>query len=130
MKIVGLEIKKVEIGKFFPKESKVELKISYNDGSDREIFNIVDVKDTQQAAESIIGNLKKIIKNLHKQEENEGPIMGTFLNIVIKGEDEFIRETAKFIETIGIKMEEINNKKDAEGYLDIIRDFKNLKLEF
>jgi hypothetical protein len=52
------------------------------------------------------------------------------MNIVIKEEDEVISKTSKFIHNIGIKIEEIKGKKDAEGYLDMIRELKSLKIDF
>ena len=131
MKIVSLEIKKVEIGKFFPKKNEVELHIFFNDGADKEIFKTIDVNDGGHAGEEILADLRKIIKNIHKKDiKEEELIIENFLNIVVKQEDRFIEETAKFIEKIKIKMEEIKNKKDADGYMDMIREFKNLKLKF
>ena len=50
MKIISLEIKKIEIGKFFPKENKVELSIFFNDGADKEILKVVDMSDPEIAA--------------------------------------------------------------------------------
>jgi hypothetical protein len=41
-----------------------------------------------------------------------------------------IKEISKFIQKIGMELEKVNGKKEAEGYLDIIRGIKNLKLEF
>tara|TARA_Y100000294_G_scaffold178065_1_gene207095 strand:- start:310 stop:711 length:402 start_codon:yes stop_codon:yes gene_type:complete len=130
MKIVSLEIKKVEIGKFFPKKNEVELHIFFNDGHDKEIFKVVNVGDGEHASEEILADLRKIIKNIHKKDiGEEESIIGNFLNIVVKGEDKFAEETAKFIEKVKIKMEEIMNKKDADGYINMIREFKSMKLE-
>ncbi len=47
MKIVSLDIKKIGIGKFFPKEDKVELDINFNDGVDKEILKVVDMSDPE-----------------------------------------------------------------------------------
>ena len=69
MKIVSLEIKKIGIGKFFPKEDKVELDIFFYDGSDKEIFKIIETSNPENAAESILTDLRKIEKNIHKNSE-------------------------------------------------------------
>ena len=129
MKIVGLEIKKIGIGKFFPKDGKAELCIMFNDGDDKELLKTVDVSDSAGAAENILIDLRKMEKEIHKIYE-EGSIMDNFVNVVIKDEDELIKEISGFIQRVGIKIEEINNKKEAEGYINIIRELKNMKLEF
>ena len=129
MKIVSLEIKKIGIGKFFPKKNEVELQIFFNDGADKEIFKTVDVNDFEKSTEEIILEMRRIEKEIHKN-DNEGTIIDNYINIVVKDEDVLIKEISKFIQKVGIKMEEITNKKEAEGYLDKIREFKSLKLEF
>ena len=129
MKIVSLEVKKVGIGKFFPKKNEAELQIAYNDGADKEILKTVDIADPEGSAESILTDLRKMTKEIHKNDK-EGTIIDNFVNIVVKNEDELLKEISKFIQKVSIKIEEINSKKEAEGYLDMIRELKNLKLEF
>jgi len=130
MKIISLEIKKVSIGKFFPRESKVELDIFFNDGSDKEILKIVDVSDAEGSAESILADLRKMEKNIHKNSEARSSIVENFINIVVKNENETIKEIARFIQKVGARMEEIKSKNVAEGYLDRIRQLKSLKVDF
>ncbi|MAH33046.1 hypothetical protein CL615_01515 [archaeon] len=129
MKIIGIEFKKISIGNFFPKQNKVELNISFNDGSDKEISKTIDISTPEESAEDILTDLRKLEKNINKSENKES-IIENFMNIVIKEEDEVISKTSKFIHNIGIKIEEIKGKKDAEGYLDMIRELKSLKIDF
>ncbi|MDP6265646.1 MAG: hypothetical protein QF584_02650, partial [Candidatus Woesearchaeota archaeon] len=100
MKIVSLDIKKIGIGKFFPKEDKVELDINFNDGVDKEILKVVDITDAESAAESILDDLRKLEKNIHKNNENKELIVDNFVNIVVKDEDNAIKEISQFIEKI------------------------------
>lgn len=130
MKIISLEIKKVSIGKFFPRESKVELDIFFNDGSDKEIFKTVDVSDAEGSAGAILSDLRRMEKNIHQGSQNEESIVENFVNIVVKNEDKAIKEIARFIQRVEARMEEIKSKNVAEGYLDRIRELKNLKVEF
>ena len=130
MKIISLEIKKVSIGKFFPRENKVELDIFFNDGSDKEIFKTVDVSDAEGSAENILADLKKMEKNIHKNSEARNSIVENLINIVVKNENETIKEIARFIQEVEARMEEIKNKNVAEGYLDRIRQLKSLKVDF
>ena len=130
MKIISLEIKKIEIGKFFPKEDKVELDIFFDDGSDKEIFKIVDTSDAVSAAEDILMDLRKLEKNIHKNNENKELIVENYVNIIIKDEDNLVKEISVFIQKVKNKIDEIKQKDVAEGYLDIIRELKNLKVEF
>jgi|SRR3989338_180886 len=130
MKIISLEIKKMSIGKFFPRESKVELDIFFNDGSDKEIFQIVDSSDAEGSAEAVLADLRKMEKNIHRSSQNEEPIVENFVNIVVKNEGKAIKEIAKFIQKIEARMEEIKSKNAAEGYLERIRQLKSLKVEF
>lgn len=129
MKIISLEVKKIGIGKFFPKENNVELRILFNDGSDREILKNVGIDDPEGSAEGIIAGLRKLEKKLNKNEE-ETSIIDSFVNIVVKDEEAVIKEISRFVYKVGLEIEKINSKKDAEGYLDMIRSLKSLKLEF
>jgi|ETNmetMinimDraft_11_1059920.scaffolds.fasta_scaffold08157_4 hypothetical protein len=130
MKIIGLEIKKIGIGKFFPKDDKMELDIFFNDGSDKEISKTIDVSDSEGAAEDILTDLRKLEKNIHKNGENKELIVDNYVNIVIKGEEKLIKEISEFIQKAKAKMDEIKQKDVAEGYLDMIRELKNLKVDF
>ena len=130
MKIISLEIKKVSIGKFFPKENKAELDIFFNDGGDKEIFKTIDVSDAEGSAEAVLADLRKMEKNIHRSSQNEEPIVENFVNIVVKNEGKAIKEIAKFIQKIEARMEEIKSKNAAEGYLERIRQLISLKVEF
>ena len=130
MKIISLEIKKVMIGKFFPKEGKVELDIWFNDGSEKEIFKTVDISDAEGSAENILADLRKMEKNMHKGSQNEEYIAENFINIVVKNEDKVIKEIAKFIQKVESRIEEIKSNNVAEGYLERIRQLKSLKVDF
>ncbi len=129
MKIIGIEIKKIGIGNFFPKQDKVELNVSFNDGLDKEIFKTVDISNPEESAEDIIGDLRKLEKSINKSENKES-IIENYMNIVVKDEENITKEISKFIYAVGAKIEEIKGKKDAEGYLDMIRGLKGLKIEF
>lgn len=130
MKIIGLEFKKITVGKFFPKEDKVELNIFFNDGTDKEILKVVDTSDAEKSAETILMELRKLEKNIHNGIENTDFAIGNTLNIVIKEEEKAAKEIARFIQKAKIKIDEIKSRKVAEGYLDVIRELKNLKIEF
>src|SRR3989338_1641340 len=129
MKIIGLEIKKITIGKFFPKEDKVELDITFNDGTDKEIFKIIDASDPKNAAEVILIDLRKLEKNIHKTTGQES-VVDNFVNIVVKEEDRLVNEIPQFIQKVKNHMDKIKSKNVAEGYLDVVRELKSLKIEF
>ena len=129
MKIVNVDLKKVEIGKFFPKENSVELKIKFTDGTDKDVIRNVLIDDPEEAAEEIVVSLRKLEKSLNRSEE-EGLIIDNLMNIVIKDEDVLIGKISSFLCRIRVEMEKINGKKDEKGYLDMIRSLKSLKLEF
>ena len=130
MKIISLEIKKIEIGKFFPKEDKLELDVFFNDGADKEILKVVDMSNPENAAEGILMDLRKLEKNIHKPSGDKELIVDNFVNIVIKNEEGAIKEISEFIQKAKNKIDEIKSKNVAEGYLDMIRELKSLKLEF
>jgi hypothetical protein len=129
MKIVGVELKEIKIGKFFPKENKLELDIFFNDGSEKEVFKVVDASDPESAAETIIIDLRKLEKNIHKSSGGES-IVDSAVNIVVKEEERLLKEIPKFIQKAKNKMDEIKNKNVADGYLDLIRELKDLKVKF
>ena len=53
-----------------------------------------------------------------------------YVNIIIKDEDKVIKELSAFVQKVGNKINEIKDKEVAAGYVDIIRELKNLKIEF
>ena len=128
MKIIGVELKKIGIGNFFPKEGKIELAITFNDGSDKEIFKVINTSEPEEVAEAIIHDLKKLERTIHESEDQK--YLTDSLNIVIKEEDMLIKEISQFVQEAGRKLEEISNLKVAEGYIDKIRKLKGLKIEF
>ena len=129
MKIISLELKKIEIGQFFPKENKVELDIFFNDGADKEIFKVVNISEPEIAAEGVLADLRKIEENIHKNSENRENIVDNLVNIVVKNEEYVVKEISEFVKKVGNKVNEIKDKNVAEGYLDMIRELKNLKLD-
>ena len=130
MKIVGVELKKIKIGNFFPKENKLELDIFFNDGSDKEVFKVVDASEPESAAEGILTGLRKLERNINKDSENTASIVDNAVNIVVKEEERLLKEIPQFIQKAKNKMDEIKNKNVADGYLDLIRELKDLKVEF
>jgi len=130
MKIINIEIKKIGIGKFFPKEDKVELDINFNDGTDKEVFKIIDISNPENAADSILIGIRKMEKIIHKNGENKESIVDNFVNIIITDEDSVLTEISDFIQKAKDRIDDIKNKNVAEGYLDMVRELKNLKVEF
>lgn len=130
MKIISLEIKKITLGRFFPKENKIEFNIFFNDGSDKEILRVLETSDPDAAAEEIVADLRKIEKNIHKVDEEKEFLPGEMVNIVMKDEDKAVRAIAQFIQQANSKVDRVKHKNDSSGYIDLIRDIKSLKLEF
>ena len=129
MKIVSLEIKKIEIGKFFPKDDRVELNVKFNDGEDKQISKEVKMDDPEDAAGDILVELRKLERNLHKNGDSE-LVIDNFVNIVVKDEDEVIDTISDFIQKAKSRVDNIKSANVAEGYLDTIRELKSLMVEF
>jgi hypothetical protein len=129
MKIISFELKKISVGRIFPKENKVELIVEFNDGMDRKILKPIGINDSEPG-EGILSDIRKLERKLNKDEGNGGTIIDNFINIVVKDEDILAAEILNFVNKLGSKLNEINQKKDAEGYLDMIRGVKALKLDF
>jgi len=129
MKIISLEIKKITLGRFFPKENKLEFNIFFNDGSDKEILRILGTSNPDAAAEEIIADLRKMEKSINKPSRERESLLGEMVNIVMKDEDKALKAISQFIQQANAKVSRIRNKSDAAGYLDVVRDFKSLKLE-
>jgi len=130
MKIINVEIKKIRIGKFFPKEDKVELNINFNDGADKDVFKIIDISNPENAADNILIGIRKMEKSIHKNGDNKESIVDNFVNIIITDEDSVLKEITNFIQKAKNRIDEIKSKNVAEGYLDMVRELKNLKVEF
>lgn len=135
MKIVYLEIKKVTLGNFFPNEDKLELEISLNDGADKDILKVVDMADAKKAAENVLSGLILMEKQINtdgtsKKIINKKIVDRNIINIVVKDKENSIKEIASLIRQAKAKIDEIKSKNAAEGYLELIRKLKSLKIEF
>lgn len=128
MKIISLELNKVRIGKFYPNKHEVELLVDYNDGADKNYSKVINTNNPEESASSIFADLRRIEKKINKTEGDS--IIDTLINIVVKDEDKLLSEIPRFIQQLSIKLDEINDKKDADGYLDIVREFKSQSIEF
>ena len=128
MKIVNLGLRKITVNRFSPKSREVELIISFNDGFDKQIFKTVKA-DSQEAAESIINDLRKLEKNIHSDFDGEN-IIDNLVNIVVQNENEIVKSIAIFLADVSKSLEKIKNTNVASGYLDLIRGVKGKSLEF
>lgn len=128
MKIVNLELKKISVNKFNSKNKEVELVINFNDGFDKEIFKTVDVNNSQESAENIVNDLKKLEKSVHSDFDGEN-IVDSIINIVVQEEGKLIENIAAYLTKVSESLEKIKNLNIATGYLDLIRDVKGKTLE-
>lgn len=126
MKIVSVEVTKVGIGKFYPKENKVELKIDYDDGNPRHFLKTVDVTTPEESSKDIVSNIIAQVTDINKSHEKT--YVDSLINIVIQNQEKVIEQIGAFIQKINSQLEKINEKKDVDGYLDIIRDLKSMHL--
>lgn len=129
MKIINLKVNKLEIEKFFPSKNEVELKISFDDGAEKTILKTVDTSKPEDSAKNIVEGLRKLEKSMNKDDEEKN-IIESFVNIIIEDEDSLQEKMGIYFQKIQVKLEELSIKKEAAGYLDLIRNLKSLKLEF
>ncbi len=127
MKIVSLEIKKIELKKFIASKQQLELGIIYDDGNLTKLIKNVDSSDPEKSAQSLISDIKARVHAIHKEKMDS--VLGQ-VNLVVKREVRLKHEIALFLSKANKYLQQINNKKDAAGYLDIVRELKNLKIEF
>ncbi len=128
MKIVNLELKRISVTKFSPRENEVELFINFNDGSDKEILKSVSIGDNERAAEGIVNDLRRMQKNIHSDFDGESIVEG-MVNIVVLNEGILKNKISNFLDNVSRDLEKIKNANQAEGYLDLIRKIKGKTLE-
>lgn len=128
MKIVNLELKKIYVNKFSPKSNEVELVINFNDGFDKYILKSVNLNN-QDAAESILNDLRKMEKKVHSEFDGEN-IIDDMVNVVLQEEDKLAHKIRDFLKKVSESLEKLRNKNVASGYLDLIREVKGKSLEF
>src|SRR3989338_11181878 len=97
MKIVYLEIKRITLGKFFPNEDKLELEISFNDGTDKDVLKVVDMADAKKAAETVLSGLILMEKQINTDETskkiiNKKVVDRNMVNIVVKDKESVIKQ--------------------------------------
>jgi hypothetical protein len=130
MKIIGVEISQVKLNKFYPREDKIELEISYNNGQDRKAAITVETLNEKNSAEEILEHIRRCERASNQKNEDIEAVMGEMINIVIKNEESVFEEISKFIKKARERVEKIKGKRDAVGYLDLIRDIKSLVIQF
>jgi hypothetical protein len=125
MKLVGVDLKKVKVDSFSVVNSSVVLELFFNDGFDKEIFRTAQVADAKKLAEDIIREIVRMEKNINVKFDGER-VSGES-RVVVRDEGEKVKGLAKFLEEINAKMQRVKTKRISDGYLDLLREIKNME---
>ena len=124
---VNVKLNGMKVSSFSPKEGTVLLEISFNDGTDKEIYRNTRISDPKQTAEEIIKEIIQLERNI-KQEFDGKNVDGEAVTVNIAEEEENKKKIAQMLYTVESNIQALKNKKSADGYMEIVTEITRTEL--
>lgn len=129
MSLIKLEFFEIKVTKYLPLQNSVEFCIQFDDGTKKEMYKIIQIKNPEKDTEEIIEEVKKVALNSYRRFEG-GYIKEIKANFMITKETETRARLTKFVRDTGILIETIKNKKSSDGYIELIKKINSMKINF
>ena len=129
MRIVPIQLQKIEINSFLASQNQIECAVHLHDGSSSQILlKKLQIHDVEQSTEQLLSYVKDTIHKVHEEQIQES-VADTSVTIALSGEDFTRKELPTTLQKAKQLLDQVSSKKDADGYLDLVRNIKNLKVE-
>ena len=128
MQSIKVEIQKMEIAKFHPREP-VEFKIFFNDGADKCLMYSTEMKTPVMDATAVIGKIKRYEKDKNKVADAED-VLDAFVNVMIVNEETVTPKIANFFNRVKDEKNRAINNKDHSTYMKNLNQMHSIKIEF
>ena len=129
MKIINVQIKKIKVKSFNPKDSNIELSIIFDDGSEKEISKYFVSGNSEKTADIIFIGIRNMEHKLNYEFDGE-KIKDTVTKIVIENEENVKSRMIKFLCSITEKINKIKTAQIADGYLNMVNSVKFMEKRF
>lgn len=129
MRKVEVEIKAIKVYSFSPGKKEVSFLIRFNDGKDKEINKDASLEDEKDLSVEIIKGIRKFENSLHTEFDGKS-ILSDYISVAIKDEEKVTEKIKHFVSKVFEKVHVIKNQKNAEGYMNLISQVNNMRLEF
>ena len=101
MRAVDVKFRKLEISKVDLRGNSAEVRLIVNDGKDKALVSNFQLDDLTKRATDLIAELRTKMKTAHKSQDIAEDILGGFVIIRFKDDEEsIIEKIAKFLNTI------------------------------
>jgi hypothetical protein len=127
MKTVNINLDRIKVIKFLPKEGVVELQISYSNDGKKEILKTERVVYPESLARRVLAEIRRTVKSAHQKFE-DGEILDKYVNVTVENEEEVTKKLTHFLEEIRVNISKVQNMKVAEGYIDSVREVSKMEL--
>ena len=129
IKIVQLFLTRISVNSFSLQDYSVVMQIEFNDGAGKEIFRNTNLLDkAQRIADAILSDIVTMEENIHLEFDGE-ELVGA-VNVIFHHYEGIREGLAKFVEEVHTKVGKLKNAKQAEGYINNVRQLQNASLEF
>ncbi|MFC1753308.1 hypothetical protein ACFL96_07945 [Thermoproteota archaeon] len=131
MIIAHVKFQRAEIEKFSLKDP-VQIKIFFSDGNNKMLSFTAPLQNVEEEAHKAVLSVRKYVKELN-QDPNAYPSDGfldNFVNVVIENEEGVEERMKSFMRKITEKKHQLSGSRMYSGYLDLINQVKNIKVEF
>ena len=101
MKAVDVKLKKLEVLKVDPRANTAEVRLILNDGKDKALMSTLQLDDLTKRSTDLFSELRTKMKNAHKNQDIAEDILGGFVIIRFKDDEEqAIERIAKCLQTV------------------------------
>ncbi len=128
MNTVNVRLNSIKVSGFSPRKQEVQISIRFNDGKDKEIFRDVAVVKSDEAAASLLDDIKQMEKRA--KAEFNGVNFDNYASIVIEDEASVAEKLKIFLSRVFEKSKIIKDYKSSDGYISLLNDLNRLSVEF
>ncbi|MBI4148514.1 hypothetical protein HY490_04445 [Candidatus Woesearchaeota archaeon] len=101
MRAVDLRLKKLEIIKVDPRANSAEVRLIVNDGKDKALVSTFSLDDCTKRSTDLLSELRTKIKKAHKGQDVAEDILGGFVIIRFKDDEEVaIERMGKYLQSV------------------------------
>lgn len=131
MRKIDVELKGIKVMSFSPSKKEVSFVIMFNDGKEKEVTKTIPVGAGKgsDAALEVIKDIRKVETRLNAEFDGKA-VLDSYINIVIKNEDDVTEKLGFFMSKVFEKVRTIQNQSVADGYMNLISQVNSMKIEF
>ncbi|HII71127.1 TPA: hypothetical protein HA265_00025 [Candidatus Woesearchaeota archaeon] len=128
MQSIKVDILKMEVAKFHPKEP-VEFKIFFNDGAEKCLMYSSNLQTPVSDATAVIGKIKRYEKDKNTVADARDAL-DAFVNVMIIDEESMIERISTFFGRVRDEKQKLVNSRDHTNYIRNMNAMHSIKIAF